>query len=144
MQIGRLTPPIWFPDPRSAQGPSNFSATEPAGQHLVTIEKHDRYPIAEFGGNTCIVDVDDLEVPTPPADPVRHQRQSLGADGAGATGDEANRPHHREGSVQLGMASVSGNVQRHMRPMTALTIVLLMLLLTVAGILFVIQLLSVT
>lgn len=46
--------------------------------------------------------------------------------------------------MQLGMASVSGNVQRLMRPMTALTIVLLMLLLTVAGVLFVIQLLSVT
>lgn len=42
------------------------------------------------------------------------------------------------------MPPASGNVRRLMRPMTALTIVLLLLLLTVAGIVFVIQLLSVT
>ena len=42
------------------------------------------------------------------------------------------------------MAPASGNVHRLMRPMTALTIVLLLLLLTVAGIVLVIQLLSVT
>ena len=46
--------------------------------------------------------------------------------------------------MQVETASASGNVHRLMRPMTALTIVFLLLLLTVAGIVFVIQLVSVS
>lgn len=129
---------------QSAQDASDLATTEPAGQHLLSVEEHHRYPIAELGGKTGVVGIDDLELPTLPTDPVRHQWQSRSADAARATGDEANRPHQQEHPVQVEMASASGNVHRLMRPMTALTIVFLLLLLTVAGIVFVIQLVSVS
>lgn len=129
---------------QSTQDASDLATTEPTGQHLSSVEEHDRYSIAEFGGKTGVVRIDDLEVPTLPADPVRHQWKSCSADTADATGDKANRPHQLESPVQVETASASGNVHRLMRPMTALTIVFLLLLLTVAGIVFVIQLVSVS
>jgi hypothetical protein len=144
MIIGRPAPPVWFPEPQLAQHASDLSPTEPAGQHLSPVEEHDRDPVAEFGCKARVVRIDDLEVPTLPDDPVRYERKSLGADGAGAAGDEADRPHQRDNSARVETASTSGNVRRLMRPVTALTIVFLLLLLTVAGIVFVIQLLSVS
>ena len=136
-----VTDPV--PDPLLAKGASDLSTTESAGQHLVSIEEYDRHPVAEFGCQTGVVGIDDLEVPALAVDPVRYERQRRGTDSAAATGDEANRPHQPENSARVEMASASGNVHRLMRPMTAITIVLLLLLLTVAGIVFVIQLLSV-
>lgn len=99
MMIGRPAPPVWFPEPQLAQHASDLSPTEPAGQHLLPVEEHNRYPVAEFGCKARVVRIDDLEVPTLPAHPVRYERQSLGTDGAGAPRDEANRPHQREKSA---------------------------------------------
>ncbi len=134
---------------QSPQGASHVTAAESAREHFSPIEQYHRYPVTEFVGETRVVRIHRLQGPTLPLDPTRYQRQSLRADAASSPGDEANGSHQREHRNDEASASFertlrSGMVGRLMRPATVLAIVLLLLMLTVAGVVFVIQLLSVT
>jgi len=89
---------------------------EPTRQHFHSIDQHDRNSITELFPKAGVVDIDDLDRPT------------LALCGL---------------SRRTGTTTGSGIVDRLMRPATVLAIGLLLLTLAIAGVVFVIQLLSV-
>ena len=117
---------------------------EPTRQHFHSIDQHDRNSITELFPKAGVVDIDDLDRPTLALCTSGHDRQSLGTDSAHSTGQEANRLHQSGLSRRTGTTTGSGIVDRLMRPATVLAIGLLLLTLAIAGVVFVIQLLSVT
>jgi len=113
----------------------------------MSVEQHYRYAVSVFVGKPGVVGIHDLEAPALAICSIRHERQSRDTESAGATGHKKNRAHqqnHRCGVVRDSVESGSGIVRRLMRPATVLAIILLLIILTVAGVVFVIQLLSVT
>ena len=113
----------------------------------MSVEQHYRYAVPVFVGEPGVVGIYDLEVPALAICTIRHERQSRDTESAGSTGHENNGAHqqnHRCGVVRDSVESGSGIVRRLMRPATVLAIILLLVILTVAGLVFVIQLLSVT
>ena len=112
----------------------------------MSVEQHDRHAVSVFVGEPGVVGVYDLEVPALTIHSIRDERQGHCAKAAGATGQEADRRHQvsRRRVLEDTSRPSSGIVGRLMRPATVLAIILLLLILTVAGVVFVIQLLSVT
>lgn len=127
-----------------SQSPAHLSGVKPTRQHFRSVDQHDRNSITELFPQAGGVDIDDLDRPTLAFCTSGHDRQSLGTDSAHLTGQEANRLHRSCLSRRTGTTTGSGIVDRLMRPATVLAIGLLLLTLAIAGVVFVIQLLSVT
>jgi hypothetical protein len=125
------------------EGAAYLTLVESASEHLDPIEHDNGYTIPEFGFEAGLIDVDALKGPTLAAGPALHNRVRLFANPTHGPSDEANGTGHRI-LRQVGAGSPSGIVVPLMRPATVLAIVLLLLVLGVAGIVFVIQLQSVT
>ncbi len=89
--------------------------------------------LAVLSGETDLVDIHDLEFPAEPFRSASDQRERPLAEVAGGPSEKADGGHQE-----------SVIVARPMRPATVLAILLLLLVLTVAGVVFVIQLLSAT
>jgi len=140
----RLNPIRATPPDRLPERPAYLSPTESARQHLNSVDQHDRHSITELLAQVGIVDIDDLQSPPLAFDPPGHDRQRLGADSTNPAGQEPNRLHECRLRPRAGDTKGCGIVERQMRPATVLAIVLLLLTLAIAGVVFVIQLLSVT
>lgn len=111
------------------QRPSYLTLPEPAFQHHLVVDEDDGQSVAVSFLPRRPTDVEDFERPAPaPCLPLDH-RQGSRAQRAAVPGEEANRCHR-------------GIVTSPMRPATVLTIVTLLLLITIAGVVFVVQLLS--
>ena len=118
---------------RSAEGAAHLARTEPALQYLDAVHHDDRDALAVEVGKSGVVDVDDLERVAPATGTALHERERIPAQAADASGHEPDVAHRR--------SCIVGPL---MRPFTVLTIGLLLLALSVAGIVFVMQLLATT
>lgn len=116
----------------SAERSADVPPGESPAQHLDAVHQDDRDPVPVPGGEPGLVDVEDHELVATPGRPPLDDRECLGADAADAAGEEADLAHG------------SGIVARPMRPFTVLTVVLLLVAIAVAGVAFVIQLISST
>lgn len=108
------------------------------------VERHHRNPISKLIGEAGIIGIDDLQLPAVLLCAARHERQSSRTQLARPASHESHQRHQREDRAPWVRTQERGIVERLMRPATVLAIVLLLVILTVAGVVFVIQLLSVT
>lgn len=111
------------------QRPSYLTLPEPAFQHHLVVDEDDGQSVAVAFLPGRPTDIEDFERPAPAPYLALDQRQGSRAQRAAGPGEEMNRRHR-------------GIVTSPMRPATVLTIVTLLLLITIAGVVFVAQLLS--
>jgi hypothetical protein len=129
--------------PPLPEGLPHLAPVESPGQHLEPVEENDRHPVPELIRESGFVNIDAFEGPASATGSTLDDGVGLLADSTHRPGDESDRTGHVSSS-RAGALHPSGNVVALMRPATVLAIVLLLLVLAVAGIVFVIQLQSVT
>jgi len=117
----------------SAQNSPDVAGGEAAAENFDPVEQHDRDTITVFRCESGIVHVDHLECEASATGPALHHRQCFGADPTYLPSEEANSGHRR-----------SVIVDNPMRPFTVITVILLLLALSIAGVVFVVQLMSTT